>query len=256
VEADGVQEPSIERIRNATFPLSVRGYDRTEVDTYLAELADWLETGGGGGAAAVEAVRTELERIGAQTAQILTEAHQAGEGIRADASAGVRQQLVEADRTAEALRDEAAEYAGDTRDEADAYARKIRGEADAYASRTTAEIDNELAEDRESAKKDAARTIAEATRRKADIESVIGDLEQRRDAVLAELDRLASGIAGTATEHRSPTSDTPPLKGSDPSSGEDSDLDDDDADDDTEDHETTVLADDSGETAVITTEKG
>ena len=30
---------------------------------------------------------------------------------------------------------------------------------------------------------------------------MITDLEQRRDAVLAELERLASGIAGTATEH-------------------------------------------------------
>jgi DivIVA domain-containing protein len=237
VEAN-VQEPSIERIRKATFSLSVRGYDRSEVDTYLAELANWLETGGGGGAAAVEAVRTELERIGEQTAQILIEAHQAGEGIRADASAGVRQQLVEANRTAETVRAEAAEYAADTRDEADAYARKVRGEADAYASRTTAEIESELAEDRESAKNDAARTVAEANKRKADIESVIGDLEQRRDAVLAELDRLASGIAGTATQHRGPDTN-----------GDAAD------EDDTEDHETNVLADDSGETAVITTEK-
>ena len=46
------------------------------------------------------------------------------------------------------------------------------------------------------AERDAKRIVAEATRRKADIEAVISDLEQRRDAVLAELDRLASGIAG------------------------------------------------------------
>jgi DivIVA domain-containing protein len=272
VEAN-VQEPSIERIRNATFPLSVRGYDRSEVDTYLAELADWLETGGGGGAAAVEAVRTELERIGEQTGQILTEAHQAGEGIRADASAGVRQQLVDANRTAETVRAEAAEYAADTRDEADAYARKVRGEADAYASRTTAEIEGELAEDREAAKKDAARTIAEANKRKSDVESVITDLEKRRDAVLAELDRLASGIAGTATEHRGTDngragsdvaltdgSESDGDEGSDPSVADersDPSVADssDDTDADTEDHETTVLADDSDETAVITTEK-
>src|SRR5258705_391133 len=76
--------------------MAVRGYDRGEVDRFLAELADWLETGGGEGAA------------------------------------------------------------------------------------------------------------ADGNRRKADVESVISDLEQRRDAVLAELERLASGIAGTATEHRGP----------------------------------------------------
>jgi DivIVA domain-containing protein len=246
-EEANVQEPSIERIRNATFPLSVRGYDRSEVDTYLAELADWLETGGGGGAAAVEAVRTELERIGEQTAQILTEAHQAGEGIRADASAGVRQQLVEANRTSETVRAEAAEYAADTRDEADAYARKVRGEADAYASRTTAEIEGELAEDREAAKKDADRTIAEANKRKADIESVITDLEKRRDAVLAELERLASGIAGTATEHRPPSSEA--------SASDDDDEDEDgehdeDGDPDTDEREPA----DQAKTTVISTD--
>lgn len=218
-----MQEPSIERIRNAAFSLSVRGYDRNEVDAFLTELADWLETGGGGGAAAVEAVRTELERIGEQTAGILTEAHQAAEGIRADASAGVRQQLVEANQTTETIRAEAAEYAADTRDEADAYARKVRGEADAYASRTTAEIESELAEDREAAEKEAARIVADANKRKADTESVIGDLEQRRDAVLAELDRLASGIAGTATEHRGPEAGS---AGSDPEDTEDFELDD------------------------------
>jgi DivIVA domain-containing protein len=234
-----MQEPSIERIRAATFPLSVRGYDRNEVDTFLAELADWLETGGGGGAAAVEAVRTELERIGEQTAGILTEAHQAAEGIRADASAGVRQQLVDANRTSEKVRAEAAEYAADTRDEADAYARKVRGEADAYASRTTAEIEAEIGEDREAAKKEAEKVVADANKRKADIESVIGDLEKRRDAVLAELDRLASGIAGTATEHRGPETN---------GASEDA-ADVDDA------SETSVLDEDTEETTVIATEK-
>lgn len=231
-----MQEPSIERIRNATFSLTVRGYDRNEVDAFLAQLADWLETGGGGGAAAVEAVRTELERIGEQTAGILTEAHQAAEGIRADAAAGVRHQLVDANQTTEKIRAEAAEYAADTRDEADAYARKVRGEADAYASRTTAEIESELAEDREAAEKEAARIVAEANKRKADIESVISDLEQRRDAVLAELDRLASGIVGTATEHRGEESAS---AGPEPSS----------------DDETNVLAEETEETTVIATEK-
>ncbi len=136
--------------------------------------------------------------------------------IQGDASAGVRQKLLDANQTAENVREEAAEYAADTRDEADAYARKVRGEADAYASRTTAEIEGELAEERDAAKKEAERIVADANKRKADIESLIGDLEQRRDAVLAELDRLASGITGAATEHRPSESTKPPLKGSDP----------------------------------------
>lgn len=237
-----MQEPSIERIRNATFALTVRGYDRNEVDRYLAQIADWLETGGGGGAAAVEAVRTELEQIGERTSGILSEAHQAAEGIRADASAGARQQLVEANNTAETVRAEAAEYAADTRDEADAYARKVRSEADAYASRTTAEIESELSEEREAAKKDAARTVADANKRKSDIESVITDLEKRREAVLAELERLASGITGTASEHRPTEGDRP-----EPEETDEVDV--------LGDDETSVLDEETDETTVIAAEK-
>ncbi|MDX6582478.1 MAG: DivIVA protein [Solirubrobacterales bacterium] len=210
-----MDEHSIERIRQAEFPLSVRGYDRNEVDRFLAELADWLETGGGEQAAGVEAVRLELERIGEHTATILTEAHAAAQAIRDDASNQVRQQLVDANLTAESLRAEAGEYAGDTRDEADAYARKSRAEADAYAERMRSEADDEFGELRETAQKEGQRVVAEANRRKADIESVISDLEQRRDAVLAELERLASGIAGTATEHRGPKAAEPSGEGAD-----------------------------------------
>ena len=99
-----MDEHSIERIRRADFSLTVRGYDRNEVDRFLSELADWLETGGGEEAAGNEAVRMGLERIGEQTAAILTEAHAAAQAIRDDASASVRQQLVDANLTAESLR--------------------------------------------------------------------------------------------------------------------------------------------------------
>ena len=197
-----MDEHSIERIRKADFPLAVRGYDRAAVISFLAELADWLETGGGEEATQIEAVRLELERIGEQTAGILTEAHAAAQAIRDDASAQVRQQLAGANLTSDSLRTEAQEYAADTRDEADAYARKVRAEADTYAERSRAEVEEELGEGRQAALKEAERIVEDANRRKAEIEKVISDLEQRRDAVLAELERLASGIAGTATEHR------------------------------------------------------
>ncbi len=197
-----MDEYSIERIRQAEFSLTVRGYDRNEVDRFLAELADWLETGGGEAAAGDEAVHNALERVGEQTAQILTEAHAAAQAIRDDAAAEVRQSLVDANLTSENLRTEASEYAADTRDEADAYARKVRTEADTYAERGRSEIEAELEEERGVARKEMERIVGEANRRKADIERLISDLEERREAVLAELERLASGIAGTATEHR------------------------------------------------------
>ena len=42
-----VDQTSLDRIRNATFPSSRRGYDKNEVEKFLARLADWLETGAG-----------------------------------------------------------------------------------------------------------------------------------------------------------------------------------------------------------------
>lgn len=202
---------SVDRIRSASFSLAVRGYDRQEVDRFLGELADWLE--GEDGDAISDAVRAELERIGEQTANILTEAHDAGETIRADAEREVRQKLVDANLKSESLRSDAEAYAEEVREDADAYARKVRGEADSYAHKTRADADSYARGVREevdaakqdagaAAKREAQRIVEEANRRRREIETVISDLEQRRDAVLNELEKLASGLAGTATEHR------------------------------------------------------
>jgi DivIVA domain-containing protein len=234
----------IDRIRVPGFAMSRRGYDRHEVDRFLSEVADWLATGEGEGAAANEAVRLELERVGEQTAQILTEAHAAAQAIRDDASQQVRQSLVDANATSESLRTEAGEYAADTRDEADAYARRIRSEADTYADRSRSETDAELEQDRAATAKESDRILGEAARRRAEIEKVISDLEQRRDAVVAELDRLASGIAGTATEHRTPGG---PEEIQEPEPNEEPAADADEPSPETEEHpaeteETTVLA--------------
>jgi DivIVA domain-containing protein len=207
-----VQERSIDRIRNATFSHAVRGYDRQEVDGFLRELADWLEEGGESEAAS-ETIRAELERIGEQTASILSEAHDAGEALRANAAGEARQKLIDANATAETVRSDANEqaervredadaYSLKTRTEADEYAQRVRGDADAYAAELRAEVESEAEEKRAEANRDAERTAAEANRRKADIDSLISDLEQRRDAVLAELERLASGITGAASQHR------------------------------------------------------
>jgi DivIVA domain-containing protein len=205
---------SLNRIRNASFAHAVRGYDRHEVDRFLNELADWLERDGAGGAA--EQVRAELARTGEQVAGILTEAHDAAEAISDEAAAEARKSLVQANATAESLRAEAEEYAEETREGADAYARKVRAEADAHLERTREETEAAAAESRRSAEAEAERIVEEANRRRRDVEAVISDLEQRRDAVLVELERLASGITGAATQHRSPQ----PAEDSDGDSGE------------------------------------
>ena len=101
---------SISSIRNARFAHAVRGYDRHEVDQFLSELADWLERDGAVGDAS-ERVRAELARTGEQVADILTEAHDAAQQIREEASREARQSLVQANATAESLRSQARELA-------------------------------------------------------------------------------------------------------------------------------------------------
>ena len=108
---------SIDRIRSATFPVARRGYEKREVDRFLNKLAEWLETGGGDQTRA-ELVRRELERIGQHTGKILTDAHDLGEQLYA-----------EAEREAQRIVQEAQERAAQTIAEAKAEAKRIVDEA-------------------------------------------------------------------------------------------------------------------------------
>ncbi len=169
----------LDRIRDPRFSLAMRGYDRGEVDALLTEVGEWIERAGEDPAGS-ERVRDELARVGEQVSAILVEAHEAAREIREEASAQARQSLVGANTTAESVRGDADEYAQRTREEADAYGSSVRADADA----------------------EVERLIEEANQRKRDVEAVISDLEQRREAVVAELEQLATGITGTASRHR------------------------------------------------------
>ena len=100
-----VDEHSIERIRNANFShLGARLRPRARSTGSWPRSPTGWRPASGEGAAADEAVAAELERVGEQTAAILTEAHAAAQAIREDAARQVRQSLVDANLTAESLR--------------------------------------------------------------------------------------------------------------------------------------------------------
>jgi DivIVA domain-containing protein len=216
-----VYPSSIEKIRTATFPLGRRGYEKREVDRFLSKLADWLETGGADSARS-ETVRRELERIGEQTGKILTDAHDVGEELRAAAESEVAEIHSAGERYASGIRAEADQYAERTRIEADSYSEETRGDADAYAAKTRREADEygtqvrtEADEYAESARAEgdaqARQEIEAGERRRAEIEKVIADLEQRRDNVIGEMQRLSSELVGSATQHHAngePEADT------------------------------------------------
>lgn len=98
-----------ERLREVSFPLAVRGYERAAVDEFVngvrALVAD-LEAG----QTRDGAVQKALDEVGVQTASILQRAHDTANALtsrsRADADASLRQ----ADNEAEQVRREVDEY--------------------------------------------------------------------------------------------------------------------------------------------------
>jgi DivIVA domain-containing protein len=107
-----VDRDSIDRIRSATFPIGRRGYEKREVDRFLNKLAEWLETGGGDQTRA-ELLRRDLERIGEQTGKILTDAHDVGEQLVAEAEREGQRIVEEARAEAKRIVDEAKQRRAD-----------------------------------------------------------------------------------------------------------------------------------------------
>jgi DivIVA domain-containing protein len=99
-----------ERLREASFPLVMRGYDRHAVDQFVAELLALVED--------LESRQTRegvvqraLDELGEETASILQRAHETADDITARSRAQADARLQRAEREAEILRHEADEYA-------------------------------------------------------------------------------------------------------------------------------------------------
>src|SRR5262245_39325542 len=189
----GVDQTSLDRIRNATFPTGRRGYEKREVEKFLARLADWLETGGGDESRS-DTVKRELERVGQRTGAILAQAEESAEQIRAEAEEEAKATVGEATEAAESARGEADAYSKETRGDADEYAGETRQEADQDAGATRAEAEQDAKETITAAQEKARRIVEEGNRRRKDIEAVIADLVSRRNDVLADTDALTEKL--------------------------------------------------------------
>jgi cell division septum initiation protein DivIVA len=99
-----------ERLREANFPMVVRGYHRQTVDVFLAELLELVadleshQTREG-------VVQKALGELGEETAGILQRAHETADDITARSRAQADARLQRAEREAEILRRDADEYA-------------------------------------------------------------------------------------------------------------------------------------------------
>jgi DivIVA domain-containing protein len=102
--------PASELLREASFPLAVRGYDRRAVDEFLDELRTLVgdleahQTREG-------VVQKALDELGEETAGILQRAHETADEIAARSRAQADGRLQRAEREAEIVKREADEYA-------------------------------------------------------------------------------------------------------------------------------------------------
>jgi DivIVA domain-containing protein len=176
----------IERVRVEGFTPSRRGYDRHEVDRFLAALMEWIETDAAKDLGDV-AVKRKLELVGKSTAQILLTTEKESEQLRAQTE----------DECAE-LRSRAEKASLDARRAAEEYATRVREKADKEARETG-----------EAASAKARTMIEDAERRRAQIEAVIAELDGHRDSALRELERLHGELASTIGKHTSRTRTSP-----------------------------------------------
>jgi DivIVA domain-containing protein len=204
----GVDQTSLDRIRNATFPSARRGYDKHEVEKFLARLADWLETGAGDESRS-DTVKRELERVGQRTGAILAQAEESAQQIRSEAEDEARETIHKANAQAEQTRSEADAYSDETRGGADAHADEQRRAAEQAADEARAEAEREARETIEAAEAKAGRIVEEGAQRREDVEAVIADLVRRRDEVLADTEELSARLTAAVHEHR-------PAAGADP----------------------------------------
>jgi DivIVA domain-containing protein len=202
----GVDQTSLDRIRNATFPTTRRGYDKHEVEKFLGRLAAWLETGAGDESRS-DVVKRELEKVGERTGAILAQAEESAQQIRAEAEEEARGTVNTANMEATETRTEADNYARETRTSADSYSQQTREAADEVLATAEAKAQAQAREKIEVAEAQARRIVAEGIQRREDIEAVIADLVRRRDDVLADTEELSGKLTTAVSQHRAKPGD-------------------------------------------------
>jgi DivIVA domain-containing protein len=174
-------------IRNVSFPSSVRGYDRSAVDSYVErvnQVIAELEMRSSPRAA----VRHALEQVGEQTTGILQRARETAEEITASA----RREAEEATARAKA---EAADIVLSASTESD----RARAEADRLIAAAKAESDQILAEARAEAEKLLARAREEVAALREEGEVRLRELHADIAATWKERRELLDDVRGIAT---------------------------------------------------------
>jgi DivIVA domain-containing protein len=180
-------------LRNVSFPVSMRGYDRTAVDAYIKRanrvIAE-LEVSRSPQAA----VKHALDRVGEQTIAILREARESAEKITATAREEGERSLAEAKAQAADLVVNASADAEREKAAAAQTVASARAEASEIVSQARAEAEKVAAEAREAAEQRKQRSDEEIAALEAEAEARMRDLQSDTDAVWAERDALLAEL--------------------------------------------------------------
>jgi DivIVA domain-containing protein len=182
-------------LRNVSFPLGVRGYDRKAVEDYvhrvnrvIAELEITRSP--------QAAVRHAVERVGEQTKTILDEARESAEKISATAQA-------EADEIIAQAKAKAADLVVESSTEAD----RMKAESDELVSRSKSQAEQIIAaakrtaeERRRESEQELGELQAQAEARMSELEADTASVWDRRDALLTDIDRMAAQLHDAARE--------------------------------------------------------
>lgn len=190
----------VETLRTTTFPMAWRGYDRTEVDRFLGETAEWVEGLMQQGADAT-VVQRQLSKVGEQTAGILGLAEETARRMRTEAAdemenlrAGARDEVAKA-------RAEADSYARSVRTAADEEANSLRAEAEEDVRRRRIEASSKVEKMLAEAAKKADEVVAEAVRRRNRLRSATEQLKRDRTQILDDAGALADELSKVVATH-------------------------------------------------------
>ena len=189
----------IDRLREPDFAVRLWGYDRQQVDALLAELHKRARAGELQPTEA-EAIESQLTGIGERVEAILAAATDAASHVSEEASAKAASLTRETEQAAE-----------HQRREADSYAKTARTDADQYVARVRSDADRETAQLREQARTEADATIAaaeeeadtivrEAHLERGRIEEAIEALRERRELVIASIERMRGNLGSMVGE--------------------------------------------------------
>jgi len=182
-------------LRNVSFPVAVRGFDRKAVEAYVRRvnrvIAELEVT-----RSPQAAVRHAVERVGEQTKTILDEARESAEKIvttaqaeadeiAAQAKAKAADLVVAADTDAERIRAESEQLVASSKEEAE----KIVTQAKANAEERRRKSDQEL-----------AKLQQEAEARMRDLEADTSRVWERRHELLGDIDRMGAQLHEAASE--------------------------------------------------------